>query len=141
MPGGKYLINAEGGVFRSEATRIGVEFTAGDYVGQRFESRSNYAGSALSNNQGGARGSVKAVVQSNNPMTFKVVSFVGNVRAATPSDTTFEFAQTDVTVLDLGGDRDVLSITGLYDTPNSFDNSAGKFLQINNSEDGVEYSS
>ena len=137
LPAGKYLINAEGGVFRSKQTRIGIEFTAGDYVGQRFESRSNYAGSIVGNDQGGARGSVKTAVQSQNQMTFKVVSYVGESQSAT----TFEYAQTDVTVLDLGGDRDILSITGLFDTPTSYIGGSGKFLQVNDVEDGVQYSS
>ena len=34
-----------------------------------------------------------------------------------------------------------MSITGLYDTPNSFDGASGKFIQINDNEDGVKYSS
>ena len=146
LPKGKYLINAEGGVNcdsassanPAPATKIGIEFTSGDYAGQTFDSFSNRGPAAGSYGQ--IRGSVKVVVESENPIKFKVKSHLPSA-IVTPSEYSFSAAQTDVSILDLGASKDFLSFTGLLDVPSNFNGASGKFLQVSDDETELEYSS
>jgi len=143
LPKGKYLISAEGGVNCDSSaganpagkTKIGIEFTSGDYIGQTFDSFSNRGQTA--GNYGQIRGSIQVAIESQNPIKFKVKSYLPTV--TTPAEYSFNAAQTDVSILDLGASKDFLSFTGLLDVPNTFDGASGKYLRVSDDQTELEY--
>lgn len=147
LPKGKYLITAEGGVVADAASSVTpagkiilkLDFTSGDYNGESFTSWINRGNSA--GNYGQIRGSVQTVIHSQNPSKFKVVTDLPGLAGGGVFD--FRSAETNITVLDLGSNKDFMSLyfTNLVDTPGSYADASGKFLQVSDDETELEYSS